>query len=170
MPQTHARKHPPGRPLEGSHLCAELIHAHQALEYLFSREVGITPTRLKLFHELMHAGSEGVGLGDLALRLDVTPALVTRRVAELETDGWVRRRTDARDGRRSIVRLTARGRNEILKFHERAHRFEDVLTAELPPEETAAAVRVLAHLGEKIGSWRKSGRYLLEAEPVGGRD
>ena len=151
---------------QGNHLLRELLHAHLALLNLFSREVGITPARLKLFHEFLHADQDGIGLSDLALRLGVTPALVTRQVKELEREGLVRRRSDSRDGRRSFIYLSAKGKCEVLNLHERAHRFEAALIKDMNPEDVAVAINILSSLSEKLESWRRTGRYLLNADQV----
>jgi DNA-binding MarR family transcriptional regulator len=148
----------------GEHLLAELLHAHLALVNLCSREVGITPARLKLLHEFLHAGQDGIGLTDLALRLGVTPALITRQVKELEREGWVERRSDSRDGRRSFVHLSGKGRDEVLRFHERAHRFEAALTEDMTPDDVAVAIRVLSDLTGKLESWRRTGRHICSMD------
>jgi DNA-binding MarR family transcriptional regulator len=144
------------------HLLGELVHVHQALMNLFTREVGISPAQLKFYHEFLHHDQEDIGLTDLALRLGVTPALVTRQVKELEKEGLIQRRPDGHDGRRSYLHLTAKGRVQVLDFHERAHRFEAILIESIPAEDTAAATRVLAILREKLESWRRTGRFLLD--------
>ncbi len=139
----------------GRHLIGELLHAHLALVNLFSREVGITPARLKLLHELFHAGPQGIGLNELALRLTVTPALVTRQVKELEREGWVQRRSDSRDRRRSFIYLSPQGEIEALELRMRARRFEAALLADMNQEEVAVATRVLLNLCERLESWRR---------------
>ncbi len=148
----------------GKHFIAELLHAHLALVNIFSREVGIAPARLKLLHELSPVGRDGVGLNDLALRLSVTPALVTRQVKELEGEGWVQRRFDSRDRRRSFVHLTPKGDAEVLKLHLRAHRFEAALTEDMNPEDMAVTIGVLSRLSEKLESWRRTGRSILDMD------
>ena len=148
-----------------SHLLPELLHVHQALMNLFSREVGISPAKLKLFHEFLHDDDQGgIGLSDLALRLGVTPALVTRQVQELESEGLLERRLDPRDGRRSYIHLSEKGKTEIIKIHERAHQFETALLEGMNPNDVAVAVGVLSNLTEKMKNWRRTGRYLLDKD------
>ena len=145
------------------HLFREMAHAHRELVGMFSREVGVTPARLKLYHELMHTERGGVSLGDLANRLGVTPALVTRQVKELENEGLVRRRQDTRDGRKIFIQLSTKGVIEVFRVHERGHLFESAMLDYLDPEDVVAAMRVLSTLTEKLKSWRQSGRYMLES-------
>jgi MarR family transcriptional regulator, transcriptional regulator for hemolysin len=151
-------------PPHEKHLLGELLHAYISIANIFPREVGITLARQKLLHELMHTGLDGVGLGDLALRLHVTPALITRQIKEMERDGLVRRRNDARDGRRSFVHLTPAGGEEVSRFHARAHSFESVLIDGIDPKDLNAAIRVLNKLNDKLGSWKRSGRRLVHTD------
>ena len=48
-------------------------------------------------------------MGDLGRRLGVSPSTLTRNMSRLEERGWVRRASDAADGRVSRVHLTAAG-------------------------------------------------------------
>lgn len=144
----------------------ELVHAHQALVAVFSREVGLSPSRLRFMHEFMHCGSEGLGLTDLALRLGVTPALVTRQVKELEAQGMAERISDPRDGRRASVRLTPAGLAMLERLQERAHRFSEALLADMDPEQLAQAGQALAELRRLLDAQRLSGRPLLDAGPA----
>src|SRR3954470_23704442 len=57
----------------------------------------------------LNAGT-GLRLTELAERTDLEMALVSREVRSLEADGYVRRSADPRDGRASLVGLTAKGR------------------------------------------------------------
>lgn len=57
-----------------------------------------------------HLGTEGIRLGELAERAQLTKQLVTYLVDALESSGYVERAPDPRDGRARLVRLTERGR------------------------------------------------------------
>ena len=57
-----------------------------------------------------HVGTEGMRLGELAERAQLTKQFVTYLVDSLEAIGYVERVSDPRDGRVRIVRLTERGR------------------------------------------------------------
>jgi DNA-binding MarR family transcriptional regulator len=91
--------------------------------------------------------SEGdVGITDLARRLGINPAAVTRQVQELERERLVLRRADRRDGRRSHVRLSPKGRRLFGKIHERIHELERSLSSELGADEMRSAASVLGEL------------------------
>ena len=57
-----------------------------------------------------HVGTEGMRLGELAERAQLTKQFVTYLIDSLELSGYVERVPDSRDGRARIVRLTERGR------------------------------------------------------------
>jgi DNA-binding MarR family transcriptional regulator len=57
-----------------------------------------------------HVGTEGIRLGELAERAQLTKQLVTYLIDALESSGYVERVPDLRDGRARLVRLTERGR------------------------------------------------------------
>lgn len=52
-------------------------------------------------------------IGELATIESVRPQSMSQTIAELEADGLVERRPDERDGRRTQVALTARGRKAL---------------------------------------------------------
>ena len=147
------------------HLLGELIHLNHALLVSFSREVGVTPARLRLFHSFMHAGPEGIGIIDLAYRLGVTPALVTREVKELEKDGLVKRRHDTNDGRRSIICLSAKGVETISGYHQRAHDYEHALLEGIAEEDVDTAIAVLGKIVDRLKLTRIKGELVLDELP-----
>lgn len=152
------------KPQREDQLLAELFNIHHILINHFSREVGVAPARLKLLHELLHNVDEGFGVSDLAKRLGVTPALVTRQVQELEKEGLIKRNADKRDGRRSRVFLSNKGYETIGRLHERAHEFGRALLDNLSDDDIVIATRVLTGMREKIESILGSGNRLLEPE------
>src|SRR5512137_2005549 len=83
------------------HLLREIVRAHQVLMAGFSREVGMPASRFALMRVLADGDA---GVTDLARRLGVNAAAVTRQLQEMEAEGLVRRRADPGDGRRSYVR------------------------------------------------------------------
>jgi DNA-binding MarR family transcriptional regulator len=132
------------------HLLREVIRVHQALIGWFARDVGMPASRFALLRLLGIDEVGEVGILELARRLGVNAAAVTRQVQELEGDGLVTRRSDARDKRRSLIRLTAKGTRLFARLHERAHEFEESLVAELGTERLADAARALTHIREAL--------------------
>lgn len=128
------------------HLLREVMRVHQALLNVFSRQVGMQASRLALMRLLAACHSDGIGIMDIARSMGVNAAAVTRQVKEMESVGLVGRVADARDGRRSYIRLTLEGLRVFEQIHERAHEFERELGLLVNSEDIATAVRVLSQL------------------------
>ncbi len=136
------------------HLLREVMRVHQILLSVFSRQVGMPASRLALMRLLAVCHSEDIGIMDIARRMGVNAAAVTRQVKEMESEGLVDRAADARDGRRSYVRLTPEGLRIFEQLHERAHEFERELGSLVNGEDIATAVRVLSQLRGALESLR----------------
>jgi DNA-binding MarR family transcriptional regulator len=127
------------------HLLREIFRTYQVLMSGFARRTGMPASRFALLRLL--ALSEGeVGVTDLARKLGVNSAAVTRQVQELERERLVGRRADSRDGRRSYVRLSAKGRKQFEEIHERTHALERSLSSVIGDEEMKGAALVLSKL------------------------
>lgn len=130
------------------HLLREIVRTHQVLMSGFSREVGMPASRFALMRILANLLPDDIGIMELARGLGINAAAVTRQIKEMEQAGLVLRRQDPRDGRRSHVKLSARGMTVFKKIHERSHELESSLAAYISPEDMAAAAGVLAKLRE----------------------
>jgi DNA-binding MarR family transcriptional regulator len=95
---------------------------------------------------LLAATENGLGVMEVARQLGINAAAVTRQVKELERDHLAQRRSDPKDGRRSFVRLSARGRKLFEGIHERSHALERALEKVIRPEEMSSAIAVLQKL------------------------
>ena len=129
-----------------SHLLREIMRTHQVLLSVFSRQVGMPASRLSLMRLLAISQPEGVGIMWIARQLGINAAAVTRQVKAMEEERLVERCADARDARRSYVKLTADGLKIFRELHDRAHTFERALGSTVSPEDMAAAIRVLGHV------------------------
>ena len=127
------------------HLLREVFRTYQVLMSGFARKSGMPASRFALMRVLA-LSERDVGLADLARQLGINPAAVTRQVQELEAEHLVRRRADAKDGRRSFVTLSPKGRRQFDEIHERTHELERSLASALGAEEMAAAATTLANL------------------------
>ena len=91
-------------------------------------------------------------IGALAAAERVRPQSMTQTIADMESDGLIARRADPSDGRRTLVELTALGR-ETLEA-DRRHRegwFAEAITQDLTPAEQrtlADALELLERLSE----------------------
>lgn len=127
------------------HLLREVIRTSQVLMAGFSREIGMPASRLAVLRILAVTDSDA-GVMDIARRLGVNAALVTRQVQDLERDRLIQRRSDPKDGRRTRLSLSPKGQRLFEEIHERGHVLERSLSAVISADEMAAAVTVLAKL------------------------
>lgn len=137
-----------------SHLLREIMRTHQVLLSVFSRQVGMPASRLALLRLLENCRPNELGILDIARRLGINAAAVTRQVKEMEEEHLVTRRGDPQDGRRSYVRLTADGRREFEEVHERGHEFERSLTDGIGEDDISTATRVLVQLRTALDGLR----------------
>lgn len=144
--ETRLHRHRAGDP----HLLREVMRLHQVLMAGFVRQTGMTATRFALMRLVAQAGGGGIGVMELARRLGVNAAAVTRQVAEMQRDGLVDRLADARDGRRSHVSLSPKGVRRFATIHGRSHELEQALAAVVGPDAMRAAARTLAALRRAI--------------------
>ena len=70
-----------------SHLLKEIMRTHQALLNVFSREVGMPAARLSLMRLLAICHHEKLGVMQIARRLGIDAAAVTRQV-QGNGSGW----------------------------------------------------------------------------------
>lgn len=136
------------------HLLREIVRTHQVLMSGFSREVGMPASRVALLRILANALPDDVGIMELARKLGINAAAVTRQVKEMEAQGLILRRSDGRDGRRSYVKLSDEGLKTFNNIHDRSHELERSLTLFISPEEMAQAVDVLTRLRRFIEGLR----------------
>jgi DNA-binding MarR family transcriptional regulator len=97
-----------------THLLIALHRAHRA-----TLEPVLTELGLNHGSELAHAavaGRDGIGLSELATRLEVKPPTVTKVIRSLERAGLVARTADASDGRVVRLHLTAEASAASLRW------------------------------------------------------
>jgi DNA-binding MarR family transcriptional regulator len=143
MPK-HAVEAIPGTRHTGdeNHLFRELMRTHSAVVFTYARCMGAPASRIGLMRLLAIAPSQ-LGTSDLARRLGVDPAAVTRQLKALEAEGLVARGRHRTDGRRTTVKLTRAGLEAFREIHDQGHAYERALAAEVTRKDVDTAVRVL---------------------------
>jgi DNA-binding MarR family transcriptional regulator len=129
-----------------AHLLREVVRTSQAMMNGFSRAVGIPASRLALMREMFLASPDGVGTVKLARQLGIDAAAVTRLVKEMEAERLIVRRADSADGRRSYIRLSAKGIKTFEQLHNRGHELERAMSSVINAEDMAVAIKVLGSL------------------------
>jgi len=105
---------------------------------------GITPSQLSALSII--GGIGPLTIGDLAEREQVQPPTMSRIVAALEIDGWVERAADRTDRRVSLVRVSAKGREELERVRAERNELLGARLASLDPQEMATIVAALPAL------------------------
>jgi len=90
----------------------------------------------------------GRSANELVERTRMDKVSVSRAVSGLTAAGRVVRRTDPADRRRSVLRLSARGRSIYEKIVPLARRYEKELLGRLRPTERRALDTLITHLDE----------------------
>jgi DNA-binding MarR family transcriptional regulator len=132
-----------------NHIFRDLFRTHQAVSNAFTRCVGAPASRIGLLR-LLAVGQGQLGTNQLARRLNVDAAGVTRQLKEMEAAGLVTRSPHATDGRRTIVKLTRPGLEALRAIHDRGHGYERALAAEVSKKDIAAALRVLQAMRQVV--------------------
>ncbi len=106
-----------------------------------------------VFQGLLAVSQHGLGLdgqacaaptiGDIALRLSLDPSRASRIVAELVTQGYLRREADQADGRKSVLRVTEQGYEALERFRDAKWRLLSELYADWTADEVAAFARLM---------------------------
>lgn len=133
------------------HLLREIFRTYQVLIAGFANATGMPVSRFALMRLLASADGE-VGITQLARWLAINPAAVSRQVKDLESERLVKRRADARDGRRSYITLSPKGRTLFEEVHERTHELERSLESVIGADEMRDAAMVLMKLRTFIES------------------
>ena len=133
------------------HLLREIIRTYQALMAGFSRKVGMPASRFVLIR-LLAVSDREMGIMDLARKLGINAAAVTRQVKEMEAEGFILRRTDPADKRRSYVSLSPRGMEAFEEIHDRGHELERLLCEVISRDEMRDAAAVLGKLRDFMAS------------------
>jgi DNA-binding MarR family transcriptional regulator len=90
------------------YLLAQVCRLHRARAELLLEGIGLfrgQPPLLMILHD-----EDGLPQGELAARLQIAPATLTKMLQRMERAGFLQRRIDAVDQRVSRVHLTAAGR------------------------------------------------------------
>jgi DNA-binding MarR family transcriptional regulator/GNAT superfamily N-acetyltransferase len=129
------------------------VAAVRAFNRFWTRQIGVlqagltgTPwslTEARVLYELAHA-DRAVDLADLRRELDLDSGYVTRVMGRLRDAGVVATERSAADGRRQVVSLTDRGREEFAQLDQRSSAAAAALLSGLPEGERRRLVDALA--------------------------
>lgn len=133
-------------------------HAWQRWSKHSETTTGITATQRLVLRII--GRFPGLPSGRLAERLDVHPGTLTGIVKRLERQGLVRRRSDPRDGRRTLLGLTDKGHACAVETEGRVEAEIRRTLEGIAPEKLEAAREVLESLAAALA-------VVEDAEPRG---
>jgi DNA-binding MarR family transcriptional regulator len=151
MKGLHASAEPPalGPALDFLRLLWAVDHALNSRSKRMAEARGITePQRLAL---RIVGRFPGIPPGDLARLLHLHPSTLTGILHRLEERGWIARRADPRDRRRTLVGLTRRGQQLDLETPDDVEADVERVLARSSPREIEALRRVLTRLAQELG-------------------
>jgi DNA-binding MarR family transcriptional regulator/GNAT superfamily N-acetyltransferase len=128
------------------------VQAIRHFNRVYTRRIGVlregllhsrfSLTEVRVLYELAHRQQPTAA--DLARELDLDAGYLSRILRAFQRRGWIARSPAPQDARRSLIRLTARGRKAFAPLDARAHEEMAQLVAALPagaPERLVAAMR-----------------------------
>ena len=134
-----------------AHLMRELSRIQQVLLAGLQKHTGMTPSRFMTLRLLADA-EHGIGVMDLARKLGVDSAAVTRQLQAFESDGLVKKVNDLKDKRRSWFHLTAKGRSSFEGVHQKGHELESDIAKLFQGDEiriTTSTLKKIRHFLEE---------------------
>ena len=146
---------------------APLSSAREALQLKISMQVMLTARRWKLrvadlFRESGHTGAptivlyfladhpKGLTLSELAEKMELSGASLTRLVQRLERDGMVSRHRMLGDGRSWLIVMEPAGRAAMEAFEVHAAAMRQRMFEGVSQDDMAASLRVLDALAAKL--------------------
>ncbi len=119
----------------------------------------------RVLYELAHR--EAPTASELGEWLDLDPGYLSRILHGFEKRGLLRRATAPGDRRRSLLRLTARGRRTFAPLEARSHADARALVASVPAAEQARLVEAMRTIERLLGPGRPPSSYLLRPHQPG---
>lgn len=132
-----------------------LLHLYRDLLRFYERHLGMSQSRVMLLHELMHTGE--ISQTELAQRLGMEAALITRFVKQMEASGLLSRRVDPQDNRFTLVTLTPTGQQVFQQMMLFSREFETRLVEGLSEDEQRGIHQALKHIQEKFSLMKEPG-------------
>jgi DNA-binding MarR family transcriptional regulator len=129
-------------------LIAQVCRMHYRRAHDLFEELGLYRGQPPLLHELWER--EGRTHSELAERLHVQPATITKMIQRMQEAGFVQRLRDPEDHRVSRVYLTAAGREIEERVRQVWQQLENEALAGIAPEERALLRRFLIQIRDNF--------------------
>jgi DNA-binding MarR family transcriptional regulator len=129
-------------------LLAQICRLHYARAHALLETLGLYRGQPPVLHALWDR--EGLTHGDLAARLHVSPATMTKMLRRMEKAGFIERRSDPDDERVSRVYLTDSGRAVQAAVRQVWHTMEEETFAGFTPQERDVLRRSYLRMRENL--------------------
>lgn len=133
---------------EEDHIFELLQALNKGVGPKFERCAGISPTRLRLLHELFRV--DEVSQITLQKSVDIDAAAVTRHLKAMEESGVITRRNNPADNRVTLVSLTDQGRDRMLQYSNEKRQFIATLLTGFDDQERTLLINMLNRLQANI--------------------
>lgn len=135
---------------------SRLVRTARSYAHLREQQLG----RAGLTHGVLLKLAHGpLRPGDLATLLHVSPSAVSRTVAALVEEGWVRRTSDPADGRACSLALTEAGTGRLEAMRAQQAEVLTALLHEWDEERAASLASLLGELSEALERAVDSSRH-----------
>lgn len=138
----------PAEPESIDFLLAQICRLHHARAHALLEKLNLYHGQPPVLHALWE--QEGLTHSELAARLHVQPATITKMIQRMEKAGFVERRSDPEDQRISRVHLTDAGRSIQAAVRQVWHELEEETFAGLTQEECTLLRWFFLHIRENL--------------------
>src|SRR5438552_11474516 len=123
-------------------------HVIRPIDDAFDHAHGTGLSGFELLARLARMHPDGASVRYLSEQVVVSPSRVSRLAEDFVARGWLERAASPQDGRLSLVRLTAAGRETLAAMEQTfAHALQTHFLDPLSPEQLAALIAVGRTLG-----------------------
>ncbi len=125
-------------------------------------------TEARVLYELAHHEQATATATDLGAALGLDAGYLSRILSSFQKQGLLERKTSETDGRRSLLRLTPRGRNAFGKIDAASHNDVGAMLRNLPPDAQSRLVAAMHTIEALLGAPPdQRARYFLRPHRAG---
>ena len=125
-------------------------------------------TEARVLYELAHHEQATATATDLGAALGLDAGYLSRILNSFQKQGLLERKTSETDGRRSLLRLTPRGRNAFGKIDAASHNDVGAMLRNLPPDAQSRLVAAMHTIEALLGAPPdQRARYFLRPHRAG---
>lgn len=114
-------------------------------------------TRTLVLNLVQDHPDDEITVGDVAERLGIDPSVASRMVSDCIGAGYLERAASQRDGRRTVLRLSAEGTATLARFRQHQRSAFEYITRDWPAPERLEFARLLLKYVDAIDALRAPG-------------